>query len=374
MAQKPPLNSTGTSQFFMQQNMSPATKNVTESPVMSSPQTKQAPTPEGVAKGRKKLIILAVIVAILLAGGGAGFFLLSNQTSDVGQETPEEKVSARLTLKPGSSTFTQNTKQDVLVELTVEGGQKAITAFELVMDLTGNVPADIVFRPNIIEGFTGNPSSPTITSTGQQLKVIFSSQDSEGNVPTQALTELGTLSFTATDSGQLNLRFNPSLSKVEIAGTNEDILRPPNLIVYKFEPSAAAVVEASESAIIASAEQIIVSSPTPTIVPGIPAAGGSGGSVATTSATPTKTSTPTPTRASTVAPTATKVATSSATATTAVASSSSSRETSQPAQTQEAPVSGNGFYTLLLVFGGILFITTGTFLWNQETLIEDEAL
>lgn len=368
--QTPPSNNP----FFMQQGIStapPAAKSVVESPILQTPQSKSkgaTGTSSTQSKSKKPLFIGLTVILFLLLIGGTGFFLFSSQegTPDTVTEQEIADTSARLNITPATTSFPAGSDQNLQLDISIDELQTPINSMELVVDITGTIPQDLELVANNIPGFTNTPAQVSQTTNGRQFKLTFTPENENGTPLSSSPQNVATIRFTTPPNGQLNVRFNPTLSKIAVGTNNQDILRPPTLIVYTFVPSETQVVVASESA--QSLGDAMIASqaafPSPTIrVAGIPASGGAG-VTATPSATasPTKTPTPKPTVTTLIA----------STSATPIATATSTRDTSVPAQTQETPVSGNGLLTFLLFFTGVVSIMGGAQLWQQALIAEQK--
>ncbi|MEO8581490.1 MAG: hypothetical protein ABI425_02805 [Patescibacteria group bacterium] len=354
--------------FFIPQKTT-TTTNLSESPVLSSPAIKNTPpvTPNVGLKpssSRNKILLgLSVVVVILvLIGVGAGLYLTQTNV-DNRQQASTSSGSAKLTVSPDSGTFKGNTEQQVNFSLDLTSTPITLSDIELSISFAGKIPSDLQFFPQQLQNFLPADISITDSDTGKLLIISFKPSGTQGFSATSTNISLGVLKFTSPDSGQLNLRFNASDSKVLLQQSNLDILRPPSLVSYSFESSLtpSTLLENDLTNLASSSgNEVATNSATPTQSP-TPTLSGIGGAIPTNTPTllaqinTTTTPTNTPTKTPSLTPTPTDV-----------------RESSLPANTQDTPVSGSAGLTVTLFGSGLLFILTGFYLIPKKKALRSD--
>jgi hypothetical protein len=362
--------------FFVNQQMTPATKNISESPVLSTPQTSgaggsSAQKPKG--PSRKKLIygIGGAVLVLLLIAGGAGVYLTQTQ-QDNRQQASTPTGTARITISPPSGILKGEVTQNVPLSLELSTTPVSLSELTFVIAMTGQIPADMQFQPETLNGFSPADVSLTDSESGKTLSVSYKVPSGGTFTASTGKVNVGTLTFTNPNSGQLVLRFQASDSKALVKQSGADILRPPSLITYTFQSAASPtpitneiVSEASGAGAIASSSSNSVASNSALAANSLAGAGGgTGGTTAT--ATPTRTPTPNLTTTATRTPTPTV----SSLTTTLTPTPTSSRSSSLPAETQQKPVSGSASNTFTLVGLGVAFIGIGVRLFRQKPKLE----
>lgn len=349
--------------FFIPQSSTAPTpvKNLSESPVLSSPTSQgqsgkvNNATP---SSPRKKIMIgLGIVLVILLLLGGAAGLYLSRTSEDTRQQASTPSGSAQISLSPAAGTFEGGSAQEIAFNLNLTTTPVTLSAIELSVAFSGEVPTDLSFQPELLQNFQPANTSVTDSEAGKTLKIIFQPVSTQGFSATTNKISLGTLKFTTPQTGEVNLRFNASESKVVLQQSNVDILRPPSLIAYSFQSPATPTPDpllenqlTSEAT--ASGNAIATESADINPPPELAEVGG-----AAPSATPallaqlntTTTPTLTPTRTPTLTP-----------------SPTTTRESSLPADTQETPVSGSMDLTVTLFGSGSLLTAVGFFLLRRK--------
>lgn len=361
-----PTGQTQAPAYFVSQQMptqmAPASKSISESPVLSTPQSNGSSNSSAIKPKKpvnKKLFmgIGAVVVVLLIIGGGAGIYL-SQTNQDTRQQASTPTGTARITLSPTSGVLRGDTAQTIPVSLDLSSTPVSLTELTFVIAMSGQIPADLQFQPESLTGF--NPADVTLEDVvgGKTLTVSYTVPNGSAFTSSTAKIGIGSIKFTNPNSGQLILRFQASDSKAIVSQSGADILRPPSLITYTFQssitptpPTNEVVNDASDSAVVASSSATTTTASTSAQTRGTGLSGVGGGSATASAelANMTKTPTPTPTKSTTLTPTPT-----------------SSRSSSQPATTQEKPVSGSVSTTYTLIAAGFGFILFGLRLTRQK--------
>lgn len=379
----------GSAGFFIPQSSTTPTKNVSESPVLTSPAPKaqgaqnvKNTNAPGSSSKRKLFIGLGAVVVILaLVGGGAGVYL-TRESEDIRQQASTPSGSAQISLSPATGTLEGGDAQQIAVSLNLATTPVTLSSIELSIAFSGEIPTDLEFQPLQLQNFRTADTTLEDSPTGKTLRVVYALAGTDGFSATTSRVNLGSLSFTNPASGQMSLRFNASESKVVIQQSNVDILRPPTTVAYTFEsPESASALqstsdengneivdEASSSGTTSQRNGNQIATESASLTSLEEEELGVGGASTSTTPTPTPTSallaqvntTTTPTRTPTLTPIKTTTLTPTPTTDT--------RSSSLPADTQDKPVSGSMDATVALIGSGLLLILSGVYFLPKKKL------
>lgn len=341
-----------------------ASAAIFESPTLKQPALTPTSSSNGQGSPKKKsspkiaIILAAVIGVLLLLGAGGVGLYLSSQPQDVRQQASTPTGTARLTVDPISTNLTAGQKQSIPVKINLGGSDVEIIGVQYIIELLGNVPADLKFEPATLTGL----SVVTNTVTGddeKKLSVAFSTTPPATFKTNSTELLIGNITFTPVSAGQMSFQFDKSLSKIIKEGTGDDILRTPSDVTFTFTGGASPTLTPTPTATatarpstIPSTSPIASTSATPTPSATASASPGTGGTTpsATPSVTPTATALP-----------ITDPAFSSSSS--ASASGSSGRDSTTLAG-EDQPVSGSATQTLTLLIGGVFLMGTGYLVWR----------
>ncbi len=339
---------------------------IQESPILQKPATAATPVP--INKPKKvpiKLILGGLLLMIVTIGGGVGFYL-SQTSQEIRQQASSPTGTAVLTISPESTSFSPGSEQTLILKINMGVEQINIDGIQYIADISGTIPTNLSFTQATIPGLNPVTTSLIDTATGKKLSVAYITTPPSVYSANNTDLVVGTLQFTVPESGSMTLTFNPTLSKILQNQTKSDVLRTPGEPqIYTFSSGSGATNTPA---------------PTPTVVPGnntptpIPTTvatstpsptPGAGGNSPTPTPTSLATATPNVANTATPTPTGTPTPTSVSTGGTATSTPSpvpTAQSVSQPAQTQEQPVSGSSETTLLLLLGGLFFTLSGVYL------------
>lgn len=347
--------------FIPQASTSTPAKNISESPVLTKPAggTNSAGSAVSSPRNNRRLFILAGIVLAVIAIGVAGFFVLNSRQAET--QAPATPQTAKITLSQPSTTIPGNSEQTISFSLDLSKPPAALTDIEFSLLITGEVPADPTFKPQLLTNFRPADVALIPTDTGKKLTVIFKAPTDQSFTATTSRVSLGTLTFTSPPAGQMIIQFNAAESKVLLKSSQADILQPTGVTTYSIEAVATATPSVAQNELIQdateSATTIATSSATPSVA-------------LTATVTPTKTVVAN-TVITTISPTAIPTATAQTTVTTKTPTiaptkiptktpvPTQARQSSLPAETQAKPVSGSADVTIELIMMGGLLIGSG---------------
>ena len=357
-----------------------------ESPILQKPSTLPTSNQKSPKKFPVKLVLGVVLLLIVTVGGGIGFYL-SQTSQEIRQQASTPNGSGTIKISPETTSFSSGSQQTLIITVNMGVPQVDIDGIQYIADITGTIPDDLAFTEATISGLNPITASLVDTTGGKKLSVAYLTSPPNVYSANDQDLVVGTLSFTTPDTGSMTITFDPTLSKILQNQTGGDILRTPGLDTYTFGTTSATNSPTPTPGSGATA------TPTPTPVGGT----GGGGEESTPTPTPTATATPvttaeatatatpTPTPTSgaggvnTPTPTPTPTPTNSPTPTptsnsTGGGTSSTSTPTptpislavSQPATTQEKPVSGSAELLFILLLGGLLMTITGVYLFSSR--------
>lgn len=382
----------------IQKPVAPAA-SVAESPQLQKNTAEKAPAPPAASEKKPakkfpvKMVAGGLLLAVLVIGGGVGFYL-SQQDQEIRQQASTPTGTATVKI---STTTTQLSEGQQALPVVVNLGpsQINIDGIQFVVEVTGNVPANIKFTPQTLSGLAAKVNTVVDITNGKKISVAFLTDDpltpfTSGN---QDIT-LGNLEFTAPASGQMLVHFNPTLSKVIQNSTMDDVLKTPVDTTFTFTSTGGGQPSPTPqpTATLSEAEPTHTPLPTatvgtggnnPTATPTV-----SGTSLSTTptrtptpttgtggaSPTPTRTPTPTVTGGSggiSATPTRTPTPTTGTGGTAATATPTTTPDgerdnSSQPSETQEQPVSGSVELTVLFLLSGLILTMLGIVSWKKS--------
>ncbi len=349
-------------------------------------------------------------LGILLLGFIVGVVLLQ-RSQELRQRASTPSGTAVLSTNPTPQSLRSNAYHTVQLVVNLGVAQVNLDGFQLIANLTGDVPSDIQFIPATLPKLATLNSQQLLTdiANGKKLTyVMLSNSPTDPFAGTNQPVTLGSFRFTAPASGNFTITFDNALSKInrnQSGGT--DILLPTTPFNFSFSPTGylnenptpigdecTLIVDISEGATPTPLPTIPGSTATPTPMPTIPGSTatpvptstiaptptpGTGGNTPTP--TPTRTPSPTPTRTptptipgstATPTPTPTRTPSPSPTLPAGVTPTPTSTPTNTPTMTPSPvpnatattqpggiPQSGGTGFTSILVVVGIIVVLLG---------------
>lgn len=197
---------------------------------------------------RTKRAALPIILTIFLLTAGLIVALtLVQNNQDIRQRASSTGAVAPIRLTPESDRLDPFSTQTI--ELTANTGFEQVVGFEITANLTGTIPSDISFQPASLTGLALATQSLTHNSTSSATLTLGFLADYDalytkpgdtqpGNLRPFSTNDqtvtLGNFSFTAPDSGQLNISFSPQYSHVIDTTVYEDIIDTSQSYTYTF--------------------------------------------------------------------------------------------------------------------------------------------
>ncbi|MBL8015319.1 MAG: hypothetical protein JNK26_03985 [Candidatus Doudnabacteria bacterium] len=197
---------------------------------------------------RNQMLFYALVtgcIVLVLALGLYVFTLISRGDLDfsVAGEV------ANITLTPTGGTMTPNISQSIIMKANTGGA--AVDGFQVFMDITGTIPADIDFVPANLSTQGLNLIIADIvdkTGGGKELKMLFITKDPLQPFTSTAMLELGRFTFTAPASGNMGLAFNTTLTKIIEHSSGANLAAYPTAQTYTFTaPSSSSSSSTSTS-------------------------------------------------------------------------------------------------------------------------------
>lgn len=165
----------------------------------------------------------------------AGVVLL-NQVQDIRQSAATLSGNVVIQVSPTSqSFFAPGTKGKIRLSLPLQ--HEAIDGYQMLVKLTGNIPADLSFVPSTVEGLQVVISDIDRTSLETQIKLAVVTRNPSQPFSDSASLTIGDIEFSAPASGVMSLSFDPQLSKVIRSHDRADILLEPTTFIYSFQGS-----------------------------------------------------------------------------------------------------------------------------------------
>ncbi len=169
----------------------------------------------------QKHLYLLILLGLMLFGL-ASAFTLTTFSQDIRNQAATA-TAGNLTLTPASSNLTPS--QNHTIQIRASSGFEQVHGFQVVANLSGNIPPNIQLTPSDINGLKLAFSSLQDTSNGKQIKLAFITTDPNTPYTSNDFTiNLANLTFTAPEQGELNVQIDTSLSKFNHAQSGQNIL------------------------------------------------------------------------------------------------------------------------------------------------------
>lgn len=142
-------------------------------------------------------------------------------------------TGARVVLTQLNTNTSEKSSIGVAVNLDDIQGT-AINGLQVIAQLQGTVPDDIIFTPKTVDGL--EPIVTTIDHSGgtPTLKIAFLKPLTKEYVVNQPFLEIGALTFTKPTTGTLTISFSPTLNKVLEKDSLENVMVQPEDVSYSF--------------------------------------------------------------------------------------------------------------------------------------------
>lgn len=247
----------------------------------------------------KEHALLSSLVTLSIVGLIASV-VLQQYSQDIRQQanTSGEVAlwfDAAASYQPGSS---------VSIPLKATTGTKFVDGFQVKVDFAGTIASDLTFSPATVGGLT--PIAPQLTSGESGVIRLFAaflaslgSSGASGFRASEPII-LGYLTFTAPQSGQIDIAYDTQLTKVVETGTGMQLLSPNPISTSRFQSTTTPSSQPSTTPIAtpttpASPLTTPVAVPTPSLSPTPTASPPVGGGPGIPTPTPTILPTTTPT-------------------------------------------------------------------------------
>lgn len=220
----------------------------------------------------KRSVVGLLLFGILLLGLLL-VVLAAKRAQDLRQRATTQEGNVHIVLEPGSTTFTpgEHVSLDIMAT-NLDATQ--IDAFQVFLNVFGQMPSDLSFEPAQIEGmypagFFDEGSQQTVFMTSDENGATISfiqigsvqGQNIIPYTPTGNSVKLGTILFTAPDSGEITFEFQDQ-TKVQPHNVDGDLAGPAQTFTYTFaDAGPTATPEESQEP---TARPTTVARPTPT--------------------------------------------------------------------------------------------------------------
>lgn len=176
--------------------------------------------------GQTLLIVLLIVLvpAIFLT-------IKNSRNNDSQASTPTG--TAVISLSPTSTQLGPNVKHNV--DVLVNTGTEKVDGIQAVTLFTGTVPSDLTFAPNTVPGLNNIVNTTDTITNGRKISFAFITTNPQQPFSTNSsLVKVGTFSFTAPATGNMNVVFDEQSTIAIKNGTAEDILKTPASNTYAF--------------------------------------------------------------------------------------------------------------------------------------------
>lgn len=248
---------------------------------------------KNLTKKQLKLVFNLAILSVLLVAFGVGMLLVQRQ-QDLRQQAATTNPATSLLITPQSASFQLNQQATINLVAKVESG-KQISGVQYVIDVIGNLPNDFTFTRANIPNLEVTEQIDDI-SNGKRVSIVYHTTPPNFYVPNTNDLVVGTIRFTPSQTGTVQVVPIASLTKIVEHGTTQNLLSGVAAGSYSFVTPTN------------------TPSPTPTNTP-TPTVTNTATPTITLSPTPSNTSTPSVTATNTPTPTNTATATPTSTVT-----------------------------------------------------------
>ncbi len=182
----------------------------------------------------KRLLLSFGMVVVLLTGLAVAAYLAQRE-QDIRQRASTPTGTTQLLLNPGSTTLTPGSQS---INLIASIGNEVIDGIQAVATISGTIPDDLQFTTATISGL--QTSIQTLEDGGggtKKLTLLMITTNPQQPFSDSIPFSLGAFTFTAPDSGNMTIAFDPTLSKISENQTTADILMTPQTGTYTFAPT-----------------------------------------------------------------------------------------------------------------------------------------
>ncbi|MEP7167583.1 MAG: hypothetical protein ABI758_06440 [Candidatus Woesebacteria bacterium] len=186
-------------------------------------------------------LLLPLVGVLLLISGIAAVVVLQRTSLDSRKGASSGAGTVTVTVNPGTSFVTPGSTQSL--QLQTNTGFERVVGYELYVDFTGTVPANLAFTPATVTDLSTVTQNIATTATGKRLTlgllVPISSPPKAFSTSNGTVT-LGTLTYTAPSTGSMKIAIVPQLSRsirynASTTDTTEvDVLKTPIDYTYTF--------------------------------------------------------------------------------------------------------------------------------------------
>ncbi len=210
------------------------------------------------------LLLVACIVSVAV---------INQRSFDFRKRAATNNGTVVVSLKPGTSQLSPSTSQ--VIELQTNTGDANVIGYELFIDFTGSVPANLVYTPTDPSGLSTATYFIDQTSTGKRLTIGLLAPVGNPKFSTANTTiTLGKISFTAPATGDMTVSFDSQLSRslLHTSDPNNtvqtDVLKVPERYVYTFGQNSTPLPTARPS-VLPTPTPAVGGGKTPTPVPSV---------------------------------------------------------------------------------------------------------
>lgn len=206
----------------------------------------------------KRFITASLIVFALITAVALGVYTTQNPKPIIQNQAAVQNGTANFHLTPTTSNLVAGSS-NIAIDVFLPNGVN-VDGFQVMASLTGTVPSDLTFTPQVPDGMQMVLNELTKTSGSAVLKLAFITQSPQSPYYRDS-TYLGRFYFTAPASGQMTLSFDNTFTKIVKNGNSEDIAAIPTGAVYTFGTASTTPSPTG------SANPAATTTPTPTATP-----------------------------------------------------------------------------------------------------------
>ncbi len=159
-------------------------------------------------------------------------FWQTQKKQDMRNKAAVPRSNVEVRVSPSSRQYLAGEK--VVVHFTAVMQDQPIDGIQLVAKFEGIPHDSLTFEPSDIPGMQVRGVQSQLSSTGMLFQLAYVTEDPTQPFHNFSFLSLGTLMFTAPESGKLTISFDRKLSKIIRNGTSADILEYPEDVVYTF--------------------------------------------------------------------------------------------------------------------------------------------
>lgn len=185
----------------------------------------------------QRLVLLRILILGLLFAGLVAVTVLARRSADNRQRASTGQGTASLAFSPADPYVQPGSTQSLALQVN-NLHSSLVDGFQVVLNITGTVPANMEFAAASISGMHTAVNTFSDTAEGKKLEIAYITNDPSAPFnPGEGSVTLGNFTYVAPASGQVTLAFDNSRSKVVQHTTGNDILGMPSTFYYNFTTS-----------------------------------------------------------------------------------------------------------------------------------------